>query len=263
MAVRGSNPDGVYQAGFEWQHGYSVEGVQGMTLSNVQARETWGDGVLLDHGAFTLTCGDVASSARNVVITGATLERIGRQGVAVVDAEHVTVQNSTIGRALTWVDLEPDDLCEIARHITVARNSFGANQWGGIVNGGGGADPWVGDVRVIDNHQTAPANACWAAPVQVYGPGGVDRRHDYSFSGNQFLAHTDAFVLYGVQNVDVNSNSVSFTAASLGGCDPGAGVLLTDSHTVRITGNSFSGANNVFLADGLSTDIISENNTLN
>src|SRR5262245_4240941 len=37
LAVRGSNPEGGYQAGFEWQHGFSVEGVQTMTLSNVQA----------------------------------------------------------------------------------------------------------------------------------------------------------------------------------------------------------------------------------
>ena len=69
MAVRGSNPTGGYQAGFEWQHGYSVEGVQGMTLSNVQARDTWGDGVFLGHSTHTLACGDDASSARNVSIT--------------------------------------------------------------------------------------------------------------------------------------------------------------------------------------------------
>jgi len=40
IAVRGSNPQGAYDPAIEWQHGYSVEGVQGMTLSNVKARET-------------------------------------------------------------------------------------------------------------------------------------------------------------------------------------------------------------------------------
>ena len=29
MAVRGSNPQGSYDPAVEWQHGYSVEGVQG------------------------------------------------------------------------------------------------------------------------------------------------------------------------------------------------------------------------------------------
>jgi hypothetical protein len=32
MAVWGSNPEGRYRAGFEWQHGFSVEGVQGCLL---------------------------------------------------------------------------------------------------------------------------------------------------------------------------------------------------------------------------------------
>src|SRR4051794_18774331 len=79
LAVRGSNPQGKYDPAVEWQHGYSVEGVQGMTLANVQARATWGDGVDLWRGASSPACGDDASSARNVLITGALLERIGRQ----------------------------------------------------------------------------------------------------------------------------------------------------------------------------------------
>ena len=62
MAVRGANPAGAYQAGFEWQHGFAVQGVQGMTLSNVQARETWGDGVYVGHSVHTWACGDDASS---------------------------------------------------------------------------------------------------------------------------------------------------------------------------------------------------------
>jgi hypothetical protein len=57
VAVRGSNPTGVYDHPIEWQHGFSVEGVQTMTLSNVQARETWGDGVFVWHGATSPACG--------------------------------------------------------------------------------------------------------------------------------------------------------------------------------------------------------------
>ena len=70
-----------------------------------------------------------------MLITGALLERNGRQGVAVVDAEWVTLQDSTVG-PVAWanVDIEPDEDCEIARHITVARNSFGANGTGVINN---------------------------------------------------------------------------------------------------------------------------------
>ncbi len=268
MAVRGSDPEGKYDPAVEWQHGYSVEGVQGMTLSNVQARETWGDGVDLWRGSSSHACGDDASSARNVLITGARLERIGRQGVAVVDAEQVTLQDSTIG-PVAWanVDLETDDACEIARHVTVARNSFGSNGWGVIVNGGFGADPQVGDLSVTDNVQTAPTvdtgiltpDPC-RAPVRILSPDAV-YRDAYTFSGNSFLTPNNAFVFRRVRNIDVSSNSVTFTPTT--GCDSLAGVRLTDSHTVGITGNTFTGANSVYSADALSTEITATGNTLN
>jgi hypothetical protein len=269
LGVRGSNPRGLYDHAFEWQHGFSVEGVQGMTLSNVQVRETWGDGVLLYRGAESPACGDDASSARNVLIGGATMERIGRQGVAIVDAEQVTVQDSTIG-PVAWanVDVEADESCEIARHVTVRRNSFGSNGWGVIVNGGLGADPQVGDLTVTDNIQTAPTidtgiltpDPC-RAPVRILSPDAV-YRSGYTFSGNHFLTPNNAFVFRRIRDIDVRSNSVSF-GAPIAGCDTRAGVRLTDSHTARITDNVFSGANSVYIADALSTDITSSGNTLN
>jgi hypothetical protein len=267
MAVRGSDPQGLYDHTVEWQHGYSIEGVQGMTLSNVEARETWGDGIDLWRGTPTHACGDDASSARNVVITGATIERIGRQGVAVVDAEQVTLQDSTVG-PVAWanVDLETDDACELARHVTLAGNSFGQNGWGVIVNGGFGADPQVGDLTVTSNVQTAPTvetgiltpDPC-RAPVRILSPDGV-YRDGYTFSGNTFLTPNNAFVFRRITNIEVSSNTVSFTPGD--GCNSLTGVRLTDSHTVGITDNRFSGANSVYSADALSTDITSENNTL-
>ncbi len=261
MAVRGSNPQGGYDPSIEWQHGYSVEGVQGITLSNVQARDTWGDGVMLWHGSHTPACGDDASSARNVLIAGALLERNGRQGVAVVDAENVTLQDSTVG-PVAWssVDIETDDDCEIARHITIARNRFGANRYGAIASVGFGGDPQVGDVTVTDNTQTAETGLpgeCWA-PVRILSPDALYRT-GYTFRGNRFLARRNAFEFRRVRNIDVSSNSVTFTPTT--GCGKRTGVLLVDSHTVSISWNSFSGANYVFRADSLSTGIIATGNT--
>jgi Bacterial Ig-like domain len=264
MAARGANPQGGYQAGFEWQHGFSVEGVQGMTLADVQARETWGDGVYMDHGASSPACGDDASSARDVVVTGATLERIGRQGVAVVDAENVTVEDSAIGPvALANVDIETDDDCAIARHITIARNQFGAHTWGVVDSVGFGADPQVGDVTVTDNTQSVAAPSCFAAvrilsPVVPEGQPPV-YRNGYTFSGNRLLGTRNGFELRGVRNVQVSSNDVPLPPTV--GCGKRSGVLLVDSHDVAITSNSFIGANNVFKADLLSTGITAEGNT--
>jgi hypothetical protein len=266
MAVRGSNPQGLYNHAIEWQHGYSVEGVQGMILSNVKARETWGDGVYLYRGAYSPACGDDASSARNILITGALLERIGRQGVAVVDAEQVTLEDSTIGPVATQnVDIETDEACEIARHIMVARNSFGASGWTGVIaNGGAGGDPQVGDVSVIDNVQTAPpqtANGCYGNPVWISSPAGV-YRHDYRFSGNHFFSSNDAFSLSRLRYVEVSSNSVTFTGDP-SVCGPRIGVHLSDSHSVGITSNGFIGAHELFRADALSTGITATGSTTN
>ena len=264
MAVRGTNPDGTYTPGFEWQHGFAVEGVQGIALTNLEARETWGDGVDLDHGSFSPVCGDDASSARNVVIEDATLERIGRQGVAVVDAENVTVRDSVIGPvALANVDLETDDDCALARHITISGNQFGAHTWGVVDSVGFGADPQVGDVIVTDNTQTAAAPDCFAAvrilsPVVPAGQPPV-YRSGYTFSGNRLLGTRNGFELRGIREADVSSNSVALPPTT--GCGKRAGVLLVDSHGVGITSNSFAGANNIFKADMLSTGITAVGNS--
>jgi Bacterial Ig-like domain len=264
MAVRGTNPDGVYAPGFEWQHGFSVEGVQGITLTDVQARETWGDGVYLANSAYTPVCGDDASSARNVLIADATLERIGRQGVAVVDAENVTVRDSLIGPvALANVDLETDDDCALARHVTITGNQFGAHTWGVVDSVGFGADPQVGDVTVTDNTQTVAAPGCFAA-VRILSPvvaGGQPPvyRSGYTFSGNRLLGTRNGFELRGVREVDVSSNSVALPPTT--GCGKRAGVLLVDSHEVEITSNTFAGANNVFKADTPSTGITAVGNS--
>jgi hypothetical protein len=271
MAVRGSNPTGQYVHEVEWQHGYSVEGVQGMTLSNVQARDTWGDGIFVYHGASSPACGDDASSARNVLITRATLERNGRQGVAVSDAEHVTLQDSVIGPVAWWsVDIETDDNCQIARHINILRNQFGANRYGVIGSVGWGGDPQVGDLTVIDNTQTvqtAPPGECWA-PVWVLSPVDAEGRvtayrKNYVFRGNRFLGKRNGFEFRGVDNIEVSANTVTLTPTI--GCGTRAGMLLAGTHTVGITSNVFSGANNVFLVrdppGSLSTGITSTGNS--
>jgi hypothetical protein len=266
LAVRGSNPQGTYNPAIEWQHGFSIEGVQGMTLSTVQARETWGDGVMLWHGASSPACGEDASSARDIVIGSATLERIGRQGVAVVDAESVTLQDSTVG-PVAWsnVDIETDDDCEIARNISIVRNQFGANNYGVVANVGFGASPQVADVTVADNVQTVPTSGCFA-PVRILSPVVSEGqppvyRSGYAFSGNHLLGTRNGFEFRGVRNVEVSLNSVALPPTV--GCGTRAGVLLVDSHDVAIMSNSFSGANTVFKADTLSTGITADANSTN
>ena len=261
MSVRGANPQGLYDHTVEWQHGYSVQSVQGIALMNVKARETWGDGIDLWRygGVAQNPCGDDRST-RHVLIASALLERNGRQGVAIEDAEHVTVQDSSIG-PVAWanVDLETNSDCEIAREVTIQNNSFGSNGWGVIVNGGFGGDLQVGDVSVLGNVQAAPTvdtgilppyDPC-RAPVRMLAPSGL-HRNDYTFSGNHFLTPNNAFVFRQIWNIDVSSNSVTFAQPAPTGCNSRAGVRLTDSHLVTIMNNAFTGANSVYIKDAAS-----------
>lgn len=262
LTVRGSDPQGTYDPSVEWQHGFFVEGVQGMVFANVQARATWGDGIDLYRSSFSPACNDDASSARNIVIDGATLDHNGRQGLAVVDAEQVTLRNSNVGPAAWWdVDLETDDGCDIARHVTIDHNSFGANRYGVLGSVGFGGTPQVGDVTFTNNVQTGPTGLpgeCWA-PVEVLSPDGL-YRSGYTFANNTLLGRWNGFELRRLNDVSVNANTVTFDTAS--GCGGRSGVYLVDSHTVAITDNAFTGANHVFSdVGGLSTGVTATNNT--
>jgi hypothetical protein len=197
-----------------------------------------------------------------VDIDGATLERNGRQGLAVVDAEDVRLRNSTVGPVAWWgVDLETDDDCDIARHVTIDHNSFGPNRYGALGSVGFGGAPQVGDVTFTNNVQTVPSGLpgeCWA-PVEILSPDGL-YRDGYTFAGNTLLARRNAFEFRRLSNVAVDANTVTFDAAS--GCGGRAGVLLVDAHTVGITNNAFTGANRVVLSDGLSTGVTATGNSL-
>ena len=86
-------------------------------------------------------------------------------------------------------------------------------------------------------------------------------RSGYTFTRNRLLGTRNGFELRGVRTADVSSNTVSLPPTT--GCGRRNGVLLVDSHDVTIRSNSFSGANNVFTADSLSTGITAEANTTN
>lgn len=86
-------------------------------------------------------------------------------------------------------------------------------------------------------------------------------RSGYTFTGNRLLGTRNGFELRGVRNADVSSNTVALPLTT--GCGRRNGVLLVDSHDLTIRSNAFTGANNIFTADSLSTGITAEGNTTN
>src|SRR4051812_33828715 len=82
LAVRGSDPTGGYDETVQWQHGFSVEGVQRMTFTNVQGRGGWGGGVDIFPSSSSPAWGGDASSGRGVLFQGGAPRGDGRPGGA-------------------------------------------------------------------------------------------------------------------------------------------------------------------------------------
>ena len=118
---------------------------------------------------------------------------------------------------------------------------------------------------MTDNVQTVPTSGCFA-PVRILSPvvPAGSRRCTAAATRSRATgcsARRNGFELRGVRNADVSSNTVALPPTT--GCGRRNGVLLVDSHDVTIRSNAFTGANNVFTADSLSTGITAEGNTTN
>ena len=96
LTVEGPNGEGTFKPELEGQAGFVVSRSREVTLDGVTARATYGDGVYVVGGSVDVT------------VKRCTLDHNGRQGVAVVDGDNVTVEDCTIratGRSV--IDLEP------------------------------------------------------------------------------------------------------------------------------------------------------------
>jgi hypothetical protein len=142
FTVRGANANGgattgAYVPRLEGQAGIAVQRATGVTLDAVHVTNTYGDAVY------------VTGRATNVMVRNSTLERTGRQGVAVVSAQHVTIADNVIRDVARSVfDLEPPPRA-VVRDVHLQGNRVGA--YGNFLLAAGGAGPGVGDVWLQAN----------------------------------------------------------------------------------------------------------------
>lgn len=98
-----AGPDAPFLGSMEGAHGLALIGVTGATIENVTIRQVHGDGVnVRDNGA-------TGTRTTSVTMTGLRVESAGRQGVAITNADNVTIQGSYLGgcRLKCW-DVEPN-----------------------------------------------------------------------------------------------------------------------------------------------------------
>ena len=106
-------------------------------LESVRISDTYGDAVYIVGGS------------TDVTIRGSTFERIGRQGVAVVNGRQVVVEDNEIrGVSRSVFDLEPGGR-SVAQDIRLRDNRVG--DYGNFLLAAGGGGPGVNDVWLEGN----------------------------------------------------------------------------------------------------------------
>ena len=100
--------------------------------------DTYGDGVWITGGS------------RDVTVRGSTIERIGRQGVAVVNGQRVVVEGNRLrGISRSVFDLEPAGRAAV-EGVQLRDNEIG--DYGNFLLAAGGGGPGVNDVLLEGNH---------------------------------------------------------------------------------------------------------------
>ena len=94
LNVRGANPnggtsEGAYNVEQETQHGFRIEGVDGVELDHVRVSDVYGDFVYIGRDKDRVP-------SQNVWIHDSTSARNGRQGIAVTAATNVIIERNTI-----------------------------------------------------------------------------------------------------------------------------------------------------------------------
>lgn len=105
LTIIGANPhaglsDEAWSSSHAFQHGFTLNGVQGAILDHVRVFDVYGDFVYI--GPLDGT------PSRNITISNSTFRRNGRQGICVASGEHITIVHNRIsGVRWAMIDLEP------------------------------------------------------------------------------------------------------------------------------------------------------------
>ena len=246
MTIQGADPTpGTFETAQEHQHGVNVWRTQGARLENLTIRNVHGDFVYVGHHNGT--------PARDVLVLGGHFSGAGRQGVAVVNGERITVDGTYLEKVGNSVfDLEPGSL-DLIRDITVRNTTVGDHRHlflpSNVVPA---TNVLIANNRILgaigDRWPDGPGSAWPTVDAASGGSNWVVRNNDFARFENT------AFRFAGVSGVTVACNRVRWVYGT------GVGVTLTGGGTVRLTDNRFIGASGAY--SGSATDIVSTGNAL-
>lgn len=231
LTIQGANPNGgatpaAYVPALEGQAGVAIQRASGVRLESVHVTDTYGDGVW------------VAGGSTDVTIRDSTFERLGRQGVAIVNGERIVVEASRLRDISRSVfDLEPVGRSR-AQDVRLRDNEVG--DYGNFLLAAGGSGPGVNDVwlernRVAGGHGVSVA-AGFAGVEQRRRTGlhiianrGTGEQRPASGTGRAGLIQ-----LENLDQVEIRDNRQAVAS--------GPAISLDRVCDVAVAGNDFSGA---------------------
>ena len=223
MIVHGANPhaglaDNAYDPKREKQHGFRIEGVEGIELGKVSVTDVYGD--------FAYVARFVEAPSTNVWIHDCTFARNGRQGISIIAATGVIIERNTfIDTRRGTIDLEPNGPNQTVSSVFLLNNTIGVGRLFFIASHGKGP---VNDIVVTGNHLHKHLMT-----IDVVPPAG-ERRRNWIVTNNtsDITANTRPIRWINTDGVLVSGNTQKVVATQ-------PSIELTDVCGAKITNNSF------------------------
>jgi hypothetical protein len=207
IKVDGANPfagvgDRAYNLKREKQHGFRIEGVDGIELDHVTVTDTYGD--------FVYVARFVQDTTTNVWIHDSTFRRNGRQGISLVAATGVIIERNYFSdtRRAT-VDLEPNGPGQLVSQVFIINNTIGRGRLMFIASHGRGP---VNDIVISGNqlHHHIMSTDVMSSPGQ--------RRKNWIFTKNtsDTVSHNRTIRFIVVDGVLVSGNKQPISGSAEG-----------------------------------------------
>ena len=227
LNVRGANPkggtsEGAYNVEQETQHGFRMEGVDGVEIDNVHVSDVYGDFVYIGRDKDRV-------ASQNVWIHDSDFRRNGRQGIAITAATNVIIERNTIDQTRrSTIDLEPNARSWHVSHVFVLDNTVGKGRLLFVASHGQGP---VDNVVISGNRLRGHALTIDAIPPEG------KRRSNWIITDNvsDTTVHNRPMRFFAIDGLVVAGNT-----QKVSGGQPG--VIVTDDCGTRITDNDFGRA---------------------